>query len=179
VCGRTFSFSPRRPDRRAGGRQVHHETDKDLPRLLRRILDGAPAGRTGADRAGQKVQGDRPPLISRSHRPGRRHFGIGSFVFNDFRCRFVPSSRASHASRSGCSPSSWPRRSNRALPRNYHIMICVFARKRSRRSYAQASAGAKSPAASCTSERPPCLPDSPVRRAGPCIPCRGSSSSAL
>ena len=49
-----------RPDRRARRRRFHHEECEDLPRLLRRLLDGAAAGGAGADGAGQKVQGDQP-----------------------------------------------------------------------------------------------------------------------
>jgi predicted TIM-barrel enzyme len=37
----------------------HHEKYPELPRLLRRLLDGTAAGGTGADGSGSKIQGDR------------------------------------------------------------------------------------------------------------------------
>ncbi len=50
---------PRRTDRRSGRRRFHHEEHPLLPRLLRRLLDGAAAGRAGADGSGTQIQGDR------------------------------------------------------------------------------------------------------------------------
>ena len=41
-----------RADRGARRRGFHHEEHEDLPRILRRVLDGAAAGRARADRAG-------------------------------------------------------------------------------------------------------------------------------
>ena len=52
----------RRPDRRARRRRLHHEIDHDLSRILRRFIDGAPACRNRADRAGSPIQIDRPSV---------------------------------------------------------------------------------------------------------------------
>src|SRR5574340_704063 len=43
----------------ARGRRIRPALDQALPRLLRRLLDGAPADRAGLDRADPKIQGDR------------------------------------------------------------------------------------------------------------------------
>ena len=51
---------PRRPDRRARGRRLHPQACTPLPRLLRRLLDGAPARRARADRANTKFKAIRP-----------------------------------------------------------------------------------------------------------------------
>ena len=45
-----------RPGRRAGRRRIRPEEHEKLPRLLRRLLDGAAAGRSGADRTDTEVQ---------------------------------------------------------------------------------------------------------------------------
>ncbi len=50
---------PRRTDRDAERRGIHPAELPELPRLLRRVVDGAAAGRDGADSAGQIVQDDR------------------------------------------------------------------------------------------------------------------------
>src|ERR1044072_1065084 len=55
----------RRPGRRAGRRGIRPEEHKELPRLLRRLQDGAAAGRSGADRTDTEVQADRPALAGR------------------------------------------------------------------------------------------------------------------
>ena len=41
---------------RAGRRRIHPEEHRELPRLLRRLLDGAAAGGSGADRTDTEVQ---------------------------------------------------------------------------------------------------------------------------
>ena len=61
---------PWRSDRRARRRRLHHEVDQDLPRILRRFIHGALAGRNRADRAGPPVQIHRPTMIARAA-PGR------------------------------------------------------------------------------------------------------------
>ncbi|MGY3292729.1 putative TIM-barrel enzyme [Bradyrhizobium sp. LM3.6] len=48
-----------RTDCRSGRCRFHHEEHAPLPRLLRRLLDGAAAGRAGADGSGAQIQGDR------------------------------------------------------------------------------------------------------------------------
>ena len=60
---------PRRADRHAGGRRVHPAELRALPRLLRRLEHGAPAGRGGADRADAQVQEHR---ASRARKGGLR-----------------------------------------------------------------------------------------------------------
>jgi hypothetical protein len=47
--------------RNAGGRRVHLEQHIQLPRLLRRVLDGAPANGNRPDRTNAHVQAHRPP----------------------------------------------------------------------------------------------------------------------
>ena len=59
-----------RSGREARRRRFHHEEHEELPRLLRRLLDGAPAGRGGADGADAEIQGDRRALRRRDQ--GRR-----------------------------------------------------------------------------------------------------------
>ena len=50
---------PWRTDLRAGGRRIHPQIMPRLPRVLRRLLDGASAGGTRPHRADTEVQGDR------------------------------------------------------------------------------------------------------------------------
>src|ERR1044071_4481835 len=54
-----------RPGRRAGRCRIRPEEHQELPRLLRRLLDGAAAGRSGADRTDAEVQADRPALAGK------------------------------------------------------------------------------------------------------------------
>jgi len=64
-----------RPDRRARRCRLHHETYEELPRLLRRVLDGTAAGGAGADAAGTTFQGDQlaaAPRLMRHHVIRRR-----------------------------------------------------------------------------------------------------------
>ena len=67
-----------RSDRRTRRRRFHHEVHQDLPRILRRFIHGAPAGRNRADRAGPPIQIDQPTMIIRAT-PGRaaRKGGMG------------------------------------------------------------------------------------------------------
>ena len=56
---------PWRPDRDAGRRDLRPAPHPTLPRLLRRLVDGAPADRAGADRDHAHLQGDLPSRPAR------------------------------------------------------------------------------------------------------------------
>ena len=55
----------RRAGQRAGGRRIHAQEHQTLRRILRRLVDGAPADRTGADRTDAQVQVGRIRVIGR------------------------------------------------------------------------------------------------------------------
>ena len=67
-----------RSDRRTRRCRLHHEVHQDLPRILRRFIHGALAGRNRADRAGPPIQIHQPTVIIRAT-PGRagRKGGMG------------------------------------------------------------------------------------------------------
>ena len=58
----------RRTARRTSRRRIHHEPLQSRPRLLRGVVDGAVAGRAGADRTGAKLQGDRTETLTERRR---------------------------------------------------------------------------------------------------------------
>ena len=61
----------RRPARRAGGRRIRTQARAALPWLLRRLVDGAAAGRAGALPAGREIQRAQQDLTLKKSGPRR------------------------------------------------------------------------------------------------------------
>src|SRR5215207_646843 len=70
-----------RPSRRTGRRRIRPEQYGKLPRLLRRLLDGAAAGGSRTHRTDTEVQADRPALSrERAVTPGREEDMSGVLI---------------------------------------------------------------------------------------------------
>ena len=92
---------PRRPDRRARRRRLHPEARPHLPRLLRRLLHGAPAGRAGPHRTDPRLQGHlgdrhaRQVRHPRRRRPGGPRLGPAPLALQPARHRRAATSPSS------------------------------------------------------------------------------------